>query len=290
MSLQDLSNSIAEAVAESWSMLLSKTAALAPQDLVPLEDSDASPEGTHLCCDLKFSGDIEGQVRYFVPKTEALTMVGMMLSMGADDALIDSTREGDLGDEEIDALKEGFSQLSATAATILREKLDCTVSAELESIEVKELSGSLDGFGAGDQTNTMMLSLEGYDDGPFYQIFSSRFSDSIENLASGDPNEAAQEAPAPLAPSHAADLSSLAGLNVSADLILAERLMDFKSLLTLAVGSVIEFWKPCDHPADLCIQNTPIANGEIVLCQNQHFGIRVLNLAPKRKVYQKGAH
>jgi flagellar motor switch/type III secretory pathway protein FliN len=290
MSLQDLSNSIAEAVAESWSMLLSKTAALAPQDLVSLEDSDASPEGTHLCCDLKFSGHIEGQVRYFVPKTEALTMVGMMLSMGADDALIDSTREGDLGDEEIDALKEGFSQLSATAATILREKLDCTVSAELESIEVKELSGSLDGFGAGDQTNTMMLSLEGYDDGPFYQIFSSSFSDSIENLTSGDANEAAQETRAPLAPSHASDLSSLAGLNVSADLILAERLMDFKSLLTLAVGSVIEFWKPCDHPADLCIQNTPIANGEIVLCQNQHFGIRVLNLAPKRKVYQKGDH
>ena len=290
MPLQDLSNSIAEAVAEAWTMLLSKSTALSPQALVSLEDSDAAPEGTHLCCDLKFSGDIEGQVRYFVPQTEALTMVGMMLSMGTDDALIDSTREGELGDEEIDALKEGFNQLSATAATILRDKLDCSVSAELEAIEVKELVGSLDGFGSGDQSNTLTLSLEGYDEGPFYQIFSSSFCDSVDNLASGASNEASASASStPKASGGTVDLSAIGGLTISADLILAERVMDFKNLLNLAVGSVIEFWKPCDHPADLCIQNTPIANGEIVLCQNQHFGIRVLNLAPKRQVYQKGA-
>jgi flagellar motor switch protein FliN/FliY len=289
MSLQDLSNSIAEAVAEAWSMLLSKTAALSPEDITSLEDATETPVGPHLCCDLKFSGDIEGQARYFLPKIDALTMVGMMLSMGADDALIDSTREGDLGDEEIDALKEGFSQLTATAATIIREKLDCTVNAELEKIEVEELMGAFEGFGGDDQSSNITLSLEGYDDGSLFQIFSSSFCDSIENIAADASAEAA-EPEAPAAPSAGADLNSIAGLTVSADLILAERIMDFKSFLGLTVGSVIEFWKPSDNPADLCIKNTPIANGEIVLCQNQHFGIRVLNLAPPRQVYQKGVH
>ena len=47
----------------------------------------------------------------FIPEQEALTMVGMMMSMGADDSLIDSTREGSLGDEELDALNEAFNQL-----------------------------------------------------------------------------------------------------------------------------------------------------------------------------------
>jgi flagellar motor switch/type III secretory pathway protein FliN len=286
MSAQDLSKAISEAVAEAWSMLFSKNVGLSSDDISVANNANLPSEGSFVSCQLSFSGDISGSTEYLVAKTDALTMVGMMLSMGADDALIDSTREGELGAEELDALKEAFNQLSSTTATILRDQLSCTVNVELGELEAIELSDTPEGFGEGDQVSLHTLSLEGYDDGTLFQIFDGALIASYNNE-----NEPVHES-APTgekASGSGVDIEALAGLTVSADLILAERTMDFKNLLNLAVGSVIEFWKPCDNPADLCIKNTPIANGEVVLCQNQHFGIRVLNLAPERKVYQKGA-
>lgn len=295
MSTQDLTNTIAEAVAEAWSTLFMKTVGLTPGAMTTLEDNEDTPVGTYVSCDIAFSGDISGSARFVVGKIEALTMVGMMMSMGADDALIDSTREGELGAEELDALKEAFNQLTATAATILRDQLGCTVNTDMGEVESVELMGALEGFGDGDQAITMGLSLEGYDDGSLFQIVSADLHQALDSAESPAGEDApAESAPATApeaaqAPGSQVDLDAIGHLSVSADLILAERVMDVNNLLTLAVGSVIEFWKPCDHPADLCIQNTPIANGEVVLCQNQHFGLRVLNLAPPRQIYNKGS-
>jgi flagellar motor switch/type III secretory pathway protein FliN len=290
MSIQDLSQSILSSVSEAWGTLFMKQVDLAPQAPILLEESTDVALGSYVCCELEFSGDIKGKNRFYLAKVEALTMVGMMMAMGSDDELVNSTRAGELGAEELDALKEAFNQFAATAATVLRDKKDCKVSATVKKLESVECEGIMDGFGDGDQIIPMTLSLEGYDDGQFYQIVSDEYVQTLSHTSSDSKAPASGEA-SKKAPKESAAVSieKIRGLTVNADLILAERNMDVKQLLTLCVGSVIEFWKPCDSPAELCVQDIPVANGEVVLCQNQHFGVRVQVISPPKHIYQKGA-
>ena len=289
MPLQELFQSVATSVSEAWGTLLMKQVSLLPEAPQALEESSEVALGTYVGCDIAFEGQIHGQSRFFLPKTEALTMVGMMMAMGADDDLVNSTREGDLGAEELDAIKEAFNQLAATMATVLRDKKSCAVSASVKSLEVRECQGTMEGFGAGDLLIPMTLSLEGYDDAKFFQIVSDEAVKSLSSTSSVSSSASAPKANSHPPESSAESIEKIRGLTVVADLILAERDMDVKQLLTLCVGAVIEFWKPCDSAAELCVQNVPLANGEVVLCQNQHFGLRIQTIAPPKNVYQKGA-
>ncbi|MBF0197336.1 MAG: FliM/FliN family flagellar motor switch protein, partial [Planctomycetes bacterium] len=258
--------------------------------------------------------------------------------MGADDALVESTREGSVGDEEIDGLNECFNQLSATTATILRDQKSCTVQTKPSTPDLINIEGEVPGFGDGDQLSSSTLSLEGYDEESLIQVLDQSLFTFLEGgeavstddalaalggddsevvstddalaaiggddseavspddalaALSGDDSEAPAESPAAPAPASSgmqAKVEKIRHLNVGADVILAERQMDFEQLLTLNVGSVVEFWKPCDEPADLSLGNSVCANGEIVISSDQHFGLRVLELAPEKRVYQKGIH
>lgn len=281
----DLSQSIGDAVGEAWSTLFTKSVGLSASEGVDADALDL--EAGLVSATLNISGDLSGSARLLLDKTDALTMVGMMLSMGADDALIDSTREGELGDEEIDALKEALNQFCGTAATILRDHTGGAVQLELGDLITLDSAPESE---AGEKAVVYDLSLEGYNTNDLILILENSLEEALSagNALSGDdiPQSAAEAADAP---SGDRTIDKLAGLSTNVDLVLAERSMELEQLLKLSVGHVVEFWKPCDHPAELYIQNTPVASGEVVLCQNQHFGIRVLNIAPKRKVYEKGA-
>jgi flagellar motor switch/type III secretory pathway protein FliN len=128
------------------------------------------------------------------------------------------------------------------------------------------------------------LELEGFDKEIFYQVIpkslfnsgASSETDSQESTFSSPDDEPAR------------DLESIKGISVSTDVILAERNMPLSELMKLSQNSIIEFWKPCDNPAELMIQDTVLANGEIVTA-DQHFGIRLLEVGPQRLgTFQKG--
>lgn len=279
MSANQRITTIHEAVADAWSTLFMKKVSITSSDLSDGSSFDASSfTGNHIHATVSFSGDISGSTDYYFNEKQALTMVGMMMSMGADDAMIDSTREGSLGDEEIDALKEGFNQLGATAATILRDDLGCSVSSSVDAVQVIELNGETPNcaFGASHQ-----CELEGYENDSFLQ--------TLDDVLYGALNKTEEAAPVDTAPQavQGIDLQQIKGLKVAADVVLAERNMKLQEVLDLSKSSIIEFWKPCDHPAEMVINNTVLANGEVVT-MDQHFGIRIIEVAPKRLgTYQK---
>ena len=84
MPLQDLIESIASAVSEAWGTLLMKQVGLSPNPSEPLEESTEVALGTYVSCDIAFDGELHGNTRFYVAKTEALTMVGMMMAMGTE--------------------------------------------------------------------------------------------------------------------------------------------------------------------------------------------------------------
>ena len=285
---QDLLDSIASAVAEAWGTLFVKTVELGASEAVSLAEAEGDWSGSYVQGELSFGGDLSGNSTILVSKEQALTMFGMMMSMGADDALIDSTREGECGDEELDGLKEAFNQFAATAATVLREKVGGEVQVDLGQVAVVELEGLPDDLGDDAEAVVYNLSLEGYEGGHVAQIFDASAQTSLSGSgASFDVAEGSSESAS--AGDSDVDLDKLQGLKVNAELILAERAMDLDGFLNLGVGSVIEFWKPCDHPAELMVQDSVVAAGEVVLTSQQHFGLRVIEVAPQKRVYQKGA-
>jgi len=287
---KDLLDAIASAVAEAWGTLFVKTVTLEAGEATPIAEVGGEWSGSFVQADLNFGGDLSGSSAILVSKEQALTMFGMMMSMGADDALIDSTREGECGDEELDGLKEAFNQFAATAATVLREKVGGDIQVELGGVALVELETLPDDLGDDAQGVSFSLSLEGYDEGSMVQILDASAQGSLGGSAStgGD----AEEEPSADSDSGGApgvELDKLYGLSVNAELILAERAMDLDNFLNLGVGSVIEFWKPCDHPAELMVQDSVVAAGEVVLTSQQHFGLRVMEVAPPKRTYQKGA-
>lgn len=291
---KELLDSIASAVAEAWGTLFVKTVEIETGDLSDVGEVEGDWSGSYVRADLSYGGDLSGASSIVVSKEQALTMVGMMMSMGADDALIDSTREGDCGDEELDGLKEAFNQFAATSATVLREKTGGEVQVELGEVSLVELDSLPDDLGADAQGLSYTLTLEGYEAGQLGQLFDSAAVSSLAGSSSpgeedlgGDLDLAEMSSGAETG--EGTDMEKLYGLSVNAELILAERVMDLDNFLNLGVGSVIEFWKPCDHPAELMVQDAVMAAGEVVLTSQQHFGLRILEVAPPKRVYQKGA-
>lgn len=287
MDIETLASSIAESVAEAWGTLFMKKVFLTSGMIEEVEGFIPVP-GSYITCELDFEGDVAGHAKWFIPKKEALTMVGMMMAMGADDELVKNTREGDFGEEELDAIKEAFNQLCSTSATIIRDKKEADVSGTIKEPEVAEVELGLTG---GESVIPLTLELEGFEKTTLYQVIDSEFKMGLDSSPGPSDQKAVVDLddPLPPTPQQPTDLNRLAGISLGADLILAERNMDLENLLTLCVGSVLEFWKPCDAPAELCIQDATVASGEVVLCANQHFGLRVINLAPKRQSYDKGA-
>ena len=284
MSLSNHLSAANDAIAEAWSTLFTKTASIGTNDAEDLSGFDSSLiSGSWILAKIELSGDEQGMCHYYVDQKQALTMVGMMMSMGADDALIESTREGELGDEEIDALQETFNQLSATFATVLRDSLGISLTAKLESVSKIELDANIESISEDDDIYGHSLELEGYDKEIFYQVIPKSLfaSESAEESTSQEESSSASS-------DTACDIESIKGVSVQTDVILAEIDMPLSELMKLSQNSIIEFWKPCDNPAELMIQDTVLANGEIVTA-DQHFGIRLLEVGPKRMgTFQKG--
>lgn len=320
MAAKEIIDTIAEALAEAWGTLFMKQIGLSAEGIEGPEQASEVEPGDYVVGAVTFSGDVNGETKYYIPKTEALTMVGMMMSMGADDSLIDSTRDGDLGADELDALNEAFNQLSATAATVIREKMDCNVTGSTKPTEKLSIESGLPDVNEDDLSVKLTLNLEGYEDGIIVQILSKELhssleggeeaasdeddllamledSDDAEPESQDSDSEAAAESPStatsPPAEEAPADplielLQAKGQLKVKADVVLAERSMEVNQLLGMSIGSVIEFWKPCDDPAEMNLGNSPVASGEVVVSSDQHFCIRVTEIAPPKKTYQKG--
>lgn len=295
MPAKEIIDTIAEAVAEAWGTLFMKEVGLEADEPTSTTGLAGYEPGDYVSSTITFSGDINGETKIYIPEKEALTMVGMMMSMGADDSLIDSTREGDLGDEELDALNEAFNQFSATAATVLRDKKGCSVSASSNPTEKILIEMAIPDASDEDHAVKCTLKLEGYDNGILLQNFSADLYTSLDGEEGGDSTEepVAEEAtPAAEAPADPMInlLQSKGQIKVKADVVLAERTIEVNQLLTMSIGSVLEFWKPCDDPAEMMIGDDSVAAGEVVVSSDQHFCMRVTTLAPPKKTYQKGTH
>ncbi len=277
----ELYNSIGQAVSEAWSTLLVKTIAIGVAEVTDGSEVTASE---HVSCEITYDGDVKGTCIMHIPKESALTMVGMMLSMGTDDELIESTRNADaVGESELDALKEAFNQFASTSASVIRDARSCACSARVGTVNCAELENP--NPGAGEDLLGFSLDLEGFESSQIHMIIKADLSSSLENDGSSS-TETATESPqsksisAPVEKNRST-LDHIMGMEVSTEVILADRVMKYNDVMEICIGSVIEFKKLCDAPVNLEISGRILANGEVVTTDTQHFAVRLLEVAPE---------
>ncbi len=279
---------VGEALAAAWTTLLQKKIALGAVEESALGSAPFLGElqGEFASATISFSGDLSGAARVFIPKLEALTMVGLMIAMGGDEAQVEKSRAAkSFGDTELDALREAFNQLAATTATVLRDRLACSVAARPGAVEGASLDGTAGEFDPKGHLLRSTLELEGYGGSHLYWMLPAALAEHIANPQ----KHAAAPAHAATAPAQAkAEPVSKAVIDrqlldtpVLAEVILADRIMKYSEVLNICVGSVLEFKKLCDAPVNLEICDTTFANGEVVATQDQHFALRVHEVAPR---------
>lgn len=78
-----------------------------------------------------------------------------------------------------------------------------------------------------------------------------------------------------------AKLKSLLNIEILLTVVLAEKKMKIKDILSLSQGSVIEFDKSIDIPLDLRIGNKTIARGEAVKLAEK-FGLQIIEILSQK--------
>lgn len=81
----------------------------------------------------------------------------------------------------------------------------------------------------------------------------------------------------------AGDLQRILQLSVPVIVKLAERKLSLHEVLRLGNGSIIEFFKSCDQPLELLINNKPIGVGETVKV-GENFGLRITQIGDVKAV------
>jgi flagellar motor switch/type III secretory pathway protein FliN len=92
-----------------------------------------------------------------------------------------------------------------------------------------------------------------------------------------EPAAEADEAAPPLRPEADREIRRILGLSVPVSVSLAERDMPIKSILSLTVGSIIEFNIPFDADLTLRVANQPIGRGQAVKV-GENFGLRMTSI------------
>lgn len=70
------------------------------------------------------------------------------------------------------------------------------------------------------------------------------------------------------------DITFLSDVSVTATVEIGHTVLPIREVLKLRRGSVVELEKLVGQPADLLINNTPLARGEVIVI-NERFGFRI---------------
>ena len=106
-------------------------------------------------------------------------------------------------------------------------------------------------------------------------------------LAMVEQEEAAQEEVASGPETANKNLDLLLDVNLQITVELGRKDMNFGDILQLGRGSIVELNKMADEPVDIYVNQSKIAQGEVVVV-DEHFGVRVTKLLSSTRMKKLG--
>jgi len=250
--------------------LLSTDVVFSSAEVIDGPPPEAATEDSLVVVGVEFTGTLTGETLLALTLDEAKAIVRLMTTG------MDVAEEDLLGELGLSAIGEAMNQLMAGFSRSLGEKIDRVVQIGPPAIEIVE-HGS-DRLAFDDQhTGFSFTATIGTEPlGALFWVMDTSFVVELLELAA----ESAEDAPSDSGQTATGDAPAVVGLGTLADLELTavvelgRATLPIRTLLGMDQGSVIRLGRTVDEPADLYVNGTLAAKGDIVLVDGK-LGLRV---------------
>ena len=232
---------------------------------------------------LSVGGDIDAKAVVALTPNLAAALSDMMMGEDASD------RE-DVGDDELDAVKEIISNIFGAIANSLSGQKDIPVlSFKIDNIEFvsddEEISLEdyrkmfIYKFIIGDVNSLFMFIL----DEKFCNSLDGKGETSKENLGKSDDssNKNSDSLEVKLNSDEISNIALIMDVKLPVRVRIGKKKMLLKDVLNMDIGSVIELNQLANDPLDILVDNHVIAQGEVVIIDG-NFGIQIKTIGSKR--------
>lgn len=236
------------------------------------------------CVNLGFSGAANGRGMMMVPPSLATALGDMMLGG-------DGESKEDMGEDDLDALKEIISNITGAMSTTLGSQKelpkfsikteDASFIGEHEEIQLDPYAKMyVFNFSLGAINSLMMMALD-------ESIVQALEGTSASNSFSNSSNESSQNSSESSPKSRKLDESEMKNIGLIMDVKLPVRVrigkkkMLLKDVLSMDIGSVIELNQLANDPLDILVDDHVIAQGEVVIVDG-NFGVQITSIGTKR--------
>jgi len=231
------------------------------------EESTAGPlepAGTDVYLTITVAGGARGEMSFRLPANVALEMARTFSGEG-------TSGNKELTADDRSALDELFRQIAGHVSTAAKEKWN-EVPITVASGEAPTWSPGASGWICSAAGTPLAIAIE--------WRLSAALTTSLQAVrqASSSASESLPSSPA-TNESSASNYDLLMNVDLELTLRFGEREMLLKDILELGAGAVIELDREVEDPADLLLDGSLIARGEVVIVDG-HFGLRVTEVVP----------
>ena len=235
------------------------------------------------CVHLNFSGACSGRAMVMVPPSLATALGDMMLGG-------DGEGKEDMGEDDLDAIKEIISNIMGAMTTTLGSQKELPkFSIKTEDAVFIPEDGEIDldsyaklyvfTFVLGTINSLIMLAVD--------NSILSKLEGTQEVTSSGSVKEDDGSATNSLSVSRKLDEGEMKNIGLIMDVKLPIRVrigkkkMLLKDVLSMDIGSVIELNQLANDPLDILVDDHVIAQGEVVIVDG-NFGVQITSIGSKR--------
>lgn len=242
--------------------------------------------------DIDVSGDVNAKAAMVVPPSLATALADMMLGG-------EGESKEEMDDEDLDATKEIVSNIMGALSTALNSQTELPVLnlkvtnikflGEADEVDTSDFSKIfVYSFVIGDKDSLIMFMVDSSLLGALSDSVVEGDDDDIGAAASSGPSilNTPEEEGIDLIDKEIKNINLILDVKLPVRVRIGSKLMLLKDVLSMDIGSVVELNQHANDPLDILVDNTVIAQGEVVIVDG-NFGVQITNIGSKKDRLKK---
>ena len=230
-----------------------------------------------------------GSIIFIAPRDLSVALADLMLGGNMVDGAIG---EGEIGDDDLDALREIVSNIFSAITTALKaQKTLPKMDFRIKNAEILNESSNFHGFDRGCEFSFNLQNLHS----KFTILLNRNIEAEIngESMADSAPNgdfaprgDSAPKAFEQLSSTESRNIAMLLDVKMQVRVRIGHKKMLLKDVISMDIGSVVELNQLANDPLDILVDDKVIAKGEVVIIDG-NFGVQITEIGTKKERLEK---
>ena len=230
-----------------------------------------------------------GSIIFIAPRDLSVALADLMLGGNMVDGAIG---EGEIGDDDLDALREIVSNIFSAITTALKaQKTLPKMDFRIKNAEILNESSNFHGFDRGCEFSFNLQNLHS----KFTILLNRNIEAEIngESMADSTPNgdfaprgDSAPKAFEQLSSTESRNIAMLLDVKMQVRVRIGHKKMLLKDVISMDIGSVVELNQLANDPLDILVDDKVIAKGEVVIIDG-NFGVQITEIGTKKERLEK---